>query len=159
MNRRAPGGGRDDSPQRRFGRLRVTTVEGADPHGEHQVVGWLAGVQFEILDGTAAVREGARLDLGRRDTDGLFEDGAGAVDGEHVTVADERRDGSGGGAGAAADLQHPKAGPERQRVDDSARRDSTSRLWSHFEVRGSPTTETPGCGIGGGRILYRWTHE
>ena len=82
-----------------------------------EVVGGFAGGEDEVLGGGAAELEQAGGDLGPAGGGRLGDGGRRAVDAEHPARVDAAGDLARRGAGAAADLEHPRARKQRQRVD------------------------------------------
>jgi hypothetical protein len=95
----------------------VSAAEGAHPDRERQVERWLAGAQFEVLDGHVAHAQQSGRDLCRGVALGACDPRGGPVDDENVPVPDSLRHRFGGASWRAADLQHPHARAQRQRVD------------------------------------------
>ena len=108
-----------ESEQGERSRPGMTPVESADPHGEGDVVALLSRVELELLSRDLADGQtpGADQVCGRL---GELGDRLGrAVDGEHVAGrTNSVGDLASSRPWSAADLDHPEARQERQRIDD-----------------------------------------
>lgn len=98
-------------------KLRVTSIERANPHGKSEVEFLLAGLQDKILDRHTAKFEAAgrqfRCGAGTSHGDCF----SGSVDGEHHALLHLSADKARGDAGTAADFEDPHIGPDRQGGD------------------------------------------